>query len=119
MFNPDKCQVLRVTRKRHPLYPQYTLHGKTHQFCSSAKYLGVTISADFRWNNHVDTVCNKANTLDFICRNLKINSTKLKTMAYFSLVRPLVEYVAPVWDPHTERNIHKLEMVQRHAARCA
>ena len=37
-----------------------TLHGKTLQFCSSAKYLGVTISTDLHWNYHVDTICSRA-----------------------------------------------------------
>ena len=38
-------------------------------------------------------------------------------MAYFTLVRPIIEYAAPVWDPYTKRNIYKIEMVQRRAAR--
>ena len=38
-------------------------------------------------------------------------------MAYFSLVRPHVEYCCTVWDPFPAKNINKLEMVQRRAAR--
>ena len=34
-----------------------------------------------------------------------------------SLVRPILEYSSSVWDPHTQRNVNKLEMVQRRAAR--
>ena len=33
------------------------------------------------------------------------------------MVRPIVEYAAPVWDPHTLVNINKLESIQRTAAR--
>ena len=33
------------------------------------------------------------------------------------MVRPILEYVASVWDPHTTVNIRRLESVQRHAAR--
>jgi len=29
----------------------------------------------------------------------------------------MVEYASTVWDPHTRRNINKLEEVQRHSAR--
>ena len=36
---------------------------------------------------------------------------------YFALVRPLLEYASSVWDPHTTADIHKIEMVQRRAAR--
>lgn len=117
-FNPTKCQVLRVTRSRQIVNHQYSLYGKNLDICSSAKYLGITVSSDLRWNKQVDEVCAKANrTLAFLRRNLRIKSPKLKTLAYFTLVRPIIEYAAPVWDPHTQRNIYKIEMVQRRAAR--
>ena len=29
---------------------------------------------------------------------------------------PMIEYASTVWDPHTRRNINKLEQVQRHSA---
>ena len=38
-------------------------------------------------------------------------------MAYTSLVRPVLEYVSSVWDPHLNKNILAIEMVQRQAAR--
>ena len=117
-FNPTKCQVLRVARSRQVVNHQYSLCGKNLEICSSAKYLGITISSDLRWNKQVDEVCAKANrTLAFLRRNLRIKSPKLKTMAYFTLVRPIIEYAVPVWDPYTQRNIYKIEMVQRRAAR--
>ena len=117
-FNPTKCQVLRVAWSRQVVNHQCSLCGKNLEICSSAKYLGITISSDLRWNKQVDEVCAKANrTLAFLRRNLRIKSPKLKTMAYFTLVRPIIEYAAPVWDPYTQRNIYKIEMVQRRAAR--
>ena len=36
---------------------------------------------------------------------------------YCSLVRPLLEYSCETWNPHTIRNIDKLEAVQRRATR--
>ena len=33
------------------------------------------------------------------------------------LVRPILEYAAPVWDPHLQQDIDALEKVQRRAAR--
>ena len=46
-----------------------------------------------------------------------LSPVAIKQQAYFTLVRPLVEYPRTVWDPHTDKNIKKLEMVQRRAAR--
>jgi hypothetical protein len=86
--------------------------------CKSAKYLGCTISADIKWNDHIRNICNKANkTIGFLKRNLNINNSKIKETSYKSLVRPTVEYASSVWDPYHQNNKHRLEMVQRRAAR--
>ena len=117
-FHPHKCEVLRVGRKRAMVQNDYILHGKTLATADSAKYLGVTIASDLRWNKHIDTIIGKANrTLRFLKRNLKMNSTALKSTAYRTLIRPSLEYGCTVWDPYTQGNIYKLEMVQRRAAR--
>ena len=41
---------------------------------------------------------------------------KLKTNAYFTLVRPQLEYAAAIWDPYMQTYKNKIEMVQRRAA---
>jgi len=33
------------------------------------------------------------------------------------MIRPILEYANPVWSPHTQRDIDKLEQVQRQSAR--
>ena len=84
----------------------------------SAKYLGCTFTSDLRWSDHVNNICNKANrTIGYLKRNLNIGSTTVKQNAYTLLVRPLVEYASPVWDPYHQTEIDRIEMVQRRAAR--
>ena len=46
-----------------------------------------------------------------------MNSRPIKEAAYFTYVRPKAEYASAAWDPHTKSNIHKVEMIQRNAAR--
>jgi hypothetical protein len=117
-FHPGKCQVLRITRKRKPIVQGYTLHGQELAVVPSAKYLGVTLSHDLRWNTHIQDTTAKANkTLGFVRRNLRVSSPTLKERAYVALVRPRTEYAATVWDPHTVTNIKSIEMIQRRAAR--
>ena len=43
------------------------------------------------------------------------NSLPILNVTYKIKVRPIVEYAAPVWDPHTLVNINKLESIQRTA----
>ncbi|KAL8595170.1 hypothetical protein ACOMHN_013843 [Nucella lapillus] len=116
-FNPAKCNTLPVTRSRRPLQPSYQLHGHILETVKAVKYLGVTIQGDLCWDDHVNNIVSKANkTLGFLRRNLKI-SRSVKEQAYKAFVRPILEYASSVWDPHTQKNIDKLEAVQRRAAR--
>lgn len=117
-FNPSKCQVIHITKRKKLINTEYTLHNTTLSSVSSAKYLGVTITSDLTWNKHIDDIVKKASsTLGFLRRNLKVRSEKIKTAAYKTLVRPQLEYCSTVWSPYTANCISQIEMVQRRAAR--
>ena len=47
----------------------------------------------------------------------EIYPEQIKMQAYYSLVRPHLEYACSVWDPHTQKNIQSIEKVQRRTAR--
>ena len=90
------------------------------QETKSHSYLGVTLTGDLSWNDHINQTSTKANrTLGFVMRNLHQCPQEIKVSAYKILVRPLVEYssTCSVWEPHTKSLINKLESVQCRAAR--
>ena len=117
-FNPDKCEVLRITRKKNPTIFNYTLHGKILKSADTAKYLGVTISKDLNWTHHINNTTSKAkNSLRFIQRNIKTQNKKIKTTAYFTYVRPQLEYCSVIWHPWQKNLTYNIESVQRAAAR--
>jgi hypothetical protein len=113
-FHPEKCNVLTVSRKRNIIKRDYILHGHQQEQVTSAKYLGVTISSDLRWNVHIANICKRANsTLSFFQRNINISNPKVKENAYKALERPTTVRYASTLDPYQQNNRHSLEMVQR------
>jgi hypothetical protein len=117
-FNPEKCYVIHVTKKKIPLELNYKLHNHTLQPVGNSKYLGVTISNDLDWGPHINNITTKANkSLGVLCRNMKNCTRKVKNLTYTSLVRPVVEYSSPVWNPSKRQQISQVEQIQRKAAR--
>ena len=119
-FNVAKCHSMRVTR--HPpdkhIQFEYTLHQQRLEQVKSAKYLGITISDDLDWGQHISEISSKATkTLGFLRRNLAFAPRHTKEVAYKTLVRPKLEYAAPIWHPYHETQIGQVEKVQRTAAR--
>ena len=100
-FHPDKCQVLRITNKRNPIIFNYTLHDHMLATVTQAKYLGVTITNDLNWKQHVKIIFKKKQ------KNMYIHIT---------YVRPILENSCTVWDPYRIYQQRQLEMVQRRAA---
>jgi hypothetical protein len=113
-FNPDKCEVLTITKKRKPLHHDYTIHGHILQHVDSTKDIGLSIS----WNTYVDVITKTANnTLAFFKRrNIGTCPQSAKERALTTFVRPTIEYAVAVWNPPTQRNINALERVQRRGA---
>ena len=101
-FQPVKCNMMQLTRKRiKKIHASYTLEGTDLENVESIKYLGVTITSDLRWNTHVSNVCTKANrALGFLRRNLYSCPQEVKEAAYKGLMRPVLDYGSSVWDPH-------------------
>ena len=117
-FNTSKCFVLRLSHARSTKQFNYTLGGTTLQETASHSYLGVEITNDLKWGNHIQSISARANrALGFIRRNLHCCPQDLKSIAYQTLVRPLLEYATIIWDPYTQEQKDKLEMIQRRAAR--
>ena len=88
------------------------------KYVSEHKYLGVWIDEKLSWHSRVTKTCNKANKMvGFLQRNLKTCPVHLKVQAYKQLVLPILECSAPIWDPHNQTDIQKVEMVQRQVAR--
>jgi hypothetical protein len=64
------------------------------------KHLGVTISTNFKWAEHINNICQKATKQIFVLRQLKfiLNRNNLKNKIYVTSILPLLEYACELWD---------------------
>ena len=117
-FNPSKCYVLSITRKRVPLSYPYTINGVQLEHVKNHPYLGLELDSTLSWNPHMkNTLTKSQRTLNLLRRNLHDCSPKTKETAYKTLVRPTLEYASSAWDPYVGKQVKKLEAVQNKAAR--
>lgn len=109
---------MRVTRKKQPLLFTYHVNGHALSEVTKHKYLGLILTSDLKWNEHIEYIERKAmKKLGYLRRRLVNATPHIKLLAYKTFIRPVLEYGAAVWDPFTESNIKKLEMVQRKSVR--
>ena len=114
-FNASKCYILSINSKNSYFYQ---LNNTFLQHVDNNPYLGLLISKDLKWSNHIEKTSKKANaTLGFVQRNLRHCPMECRKSAYIALVRSTLEYGSVVWDPHLQKDIDKVEKVQRRAAR--
>ena len=100
-FNTTKCNVLRITRRQTPIIFDY--YDRALEAVNITKYLGIHLSEDLRWNEHVRNISNKANkTLGFLKRNLRHCSAATKDRAYKVLVYNQQLNTALLYGTHTQ-----------------
>ena len=117
-FAPSKCYIMSITLRRQPSSFSYTLCNTPLEGVTFQKYLGVYITNSLNWTKQAVEVKKKANKiLGVLPKNLSSCSAVVKERAYLSLVRPVCEYGSVAWSPYTQKDIIRVESVQRRAAR--
>ena len=107
-FNVTKCHSMRVTRhySHKQIIHDCTLHQQTLENVQSVKYLGITITENMDWGQHISDISSIATkTLGFLRRNLAFAPRGTKEVAYKTLVRPQLEYAAPIRSPYCKIQI--------------
>ena len=108
-FNAKKCKVLRVTRIRSIDGRDYYLGGIKLDRVDVGKDVGVLISHNLNWDNHVYLISSHAlkkmlNVLYRTCRD--INGIRTKKLHYIACVYSRLEYcyclilneTSPIWN---------------------
>ena len=114
-FNMDKCLLCTITRKCNPTIYDYNMRGKALKRVEAQRDLGVLITCDARFNEHIYAQVIKADKmLGFIRRSLSSRSDQfLPTFRslYVALVRPHLKYASEIWNPKSVTLIKLIEGV--------
>jgi hypothetical protein len=90
----------------------------------SPKLLGVTFDTHLTFRNHVSNIQNttkkRLNILKALAGRTWGQDKATISLTYNSVIRPVINYAAPIWSPTTSKtNIQKLQTVQNAALRIA
>jgi len=106
-INPGKSKVIRITRARCKNPLGYSLCDQKIPEASNCKYLGIILRSDLNWVDQVNYIVQKTwKALHFVKRVLKKGNRNAKSLAYRSLVLPILEYGSACCDPCTEGQIN-------------
>ena len=120
-FNIAKCKFMLVSRKKRHINPNpsISLYGSPLEVTPTFKYLGLLITSDLSWTTHINNICSKARRILGLVYRRFYGHSDVATLRqlYVSLVRPHLEYAAPVWSPYLQKDIAMLEKTQQFASR--
>ena len=94
------------------------MHGQVLDSVDSSRYLGVDITSDLSFTQHINrTTANASKSLGYLKRNILTKNLAIREAAYKTIVRPQVEYDNSVWSSYTKKRYKQNEMVQRRSIR--
>ena len=116
VFNGDKFEHMRFSKLNVPPHAYYDPLNNPITEKSVIKDLGIWLSNDLCWNNHIDKIiCACKRQMAWILRTFsKRDITTMRTL-WISLLRPIIDYCSPLWSPNPLNygNIDRLESVLR------
>ena len=119
-FHPDKCVSMRLKQntREPPVNCFYNMDATRLKVVNVEKDLGVIIDSSLSFDEHISTVVKKANSLmGMIRRSFLYLDKDMFRRLFTAIVRPHLEYGAPIWNPHFKKHIDLIESVQRRATK--
>ena len=82
------------------------------------KYLGVILSSNLTWSDHINTTCKAAKRqIGLVYRQLHLAPPEVRLKVINSTILPKLEYCSAIWNPHLKKDIANLDNVQKFARR--
>lgn len=116
-MNPSKCNIISFTRSKQPIIFDYTLDFISIPRSTCVRDLGVLMDSQLSFIPQIDQICSKASRmLGFIIRSSKDFSDCLSfKVLYCSLVRSILEFSSPIWNPSYACHVGRIERIQHKA----
>lgn len=104
-FNLDKCEVIRISTKRHPIITTYSIHGTPLRTTEYTTNLGLIISNKLSWKENIDNATKTANsTMSFIRWNIRSRRWMSK-QRYSTHIMLVHDWITSHLFAHPERHI--------------
>ena len=121
-FHPDKCEIMRLSstksNKFKNIQGNYIMNETTLNKVDKEKDLGIIFDTELSFEEHINTKVKKANSLVGMIRRAFVYLDKdMFKQLFTSIIRPHVEYGAPVWNPYSKKLSTLIENVQRRASK--
>ena len=118
-FNPLKTVQQTFSLKNKPQVPKLTFGGEPVPVVEKHKHLGITISHDLKFKEHINQIIKKVNkTLSPVYPLAKFLPRTILNQIYTTYVRPHFDYCDIIYDGHITANDKlRLERLQNRAAR--
>jgi len=105
-FHPSKCKTMHIGKP--PGSFRYVMHDSEKEVSlaevEEEKDLGVVLDSQLEFKKHVAVTVSKAKKLTYlVTRNFRHLDKEAFCTLYKSFVRPVLEYVSPVWSERLER----------------
>ena len=119
-FNHNKTEALFISNRVRDWGRNLVFNGTPVNIVDHHKHLGVVLSANGKWSEHITKICSTANKQLGGLRKLKylLNRCMLLKI-YRTYILPLLEYACEVWDGCSVEDSNNIEKVQLEAARIA
>ena len=103
-YPENKTESMLISRKLNkPVHPPLFMQEVQIAEVSSHKHLGLILSNDCTWHQHIDYIAKKAWNRINIMRKLKFKLDRSSLEIIFTtFIRPLLEYGDIVWDNCTQ-----------------
>jgi len=117
-INTSKTKEIVLGRPASTNLPLLTISSQTIERVTSYKLLGLHIDSSLTWSIHIDHIIKKATTRLYFLKQLKRAGLSNRHLLHFyaTVIRPVLEYCAPVWHyALTKAQSESLEAIRKRA----